>query len=261
MKNLFVLITLLSVAFTSCKKDDQPEYNPNATGTLAVEFDNIAGDADLAIGSGVYSNASGEQFNVTELKYYVSNFVLTRTDGTTYTVPQQASYFLIDESEEDNQETEMMVPEGEYKSLTFTIGVDSLRTLMDPAFRTGALDTAAEAADMYWDVARGYKSFVMEGISSASPTGLFNFEVGGYGGNTVPMLNNLKIITIDLTARGTAKVKSSKGADVHLMVDILKLFNGSNSFTISSHSSVGFEPFSASLANNFTAMITHDHTH
>ena len=140
MKRIFFLAIVSSVIFVSCKKDDVPEYNPNVKAPLTVEFDNIVGAADLQLGTGSYINGSGETFTVSKLKYYISNLVLTKTDGTVYVVPQDESYFLVDESDVDSHEATLSVPEGEYKTLSFIIGVDSVRSTMDISQRTGVLD-------------------------------------------------------------------------------------------------------------------------
>ena len=140
MKRIFFLAIVSSVIFVSCKKDDVPAYNPNVKAPLTVEFDNIVGAADLQLGTGSYINGSGETFTVSKLKYYISNLVLTKTDGTVYVVPQDESYFLVDESDVDSHEATLSVPEGEYKTLSFIIGVDSVRSTMDISQRTGVLD-------------------------------------------------------------------------------------------------------------------------
>jgi hypothetical protein len=264
MKHLFISIIALSLlGFSSCKKDDSnnnSDYNPNKKGVLTVEFDNIAGSSDLQLNSGSYTNSSGESFNVTRLKYYVSNFILTRTDGTIYTVPQDSCYFLIDESDEATHEPVLNIPEGEYKTLSFTLGIDSLRSTMDAAELTGVLDPTGPQADMYWGGNSGFIFLKMEGNASASATGNYIYHIGGFGGQTSSTINNIKHVTLDLSARGVPQVKQGKETNIHLMVDVLKLFNGNSSFSIADHPVVMFETFSTTIANNFTAMFRHDHT-
>ena len=246
----------------SCKKDTvtTSEYDKSKKAPLSVEFDNIAGSEDLALNTGTYTNQSGESFTVTKLKYYVSNFKLTNVDGTEYIVPQDSCYFLVDESDEDTHEPVLRIPEGEYKTLSFTLGVDSLRNTKDISQRTGVLDPTGAGADMYWTWNSGYIFFKMEGTSSASMMGDFAYHIGLFGGMTSPTLNNIKTITLDLTARGTPKVKASKSTNVHLMLDILKVFNGTTNFSIASHSMVMVDPFSSTIANNYATMVKHDHT-
>lgn len=260
MKRIIILSSISLLMLNSCKKDDAPEYNSNVMAELSVEFDNIAGSEDLALNTGTYTNASGENFTVSKLKYYVSNFRLTRTDGTEYIVPQESCYFLIDERDESTHEPVLEVPEGEYKSISFVLGVDSLRNTMDISYRTGVLDPTGAGADMYWGWNSGYIFFKMEGTSPASMMGDFMYHIGGFGGYSSATINNLKTITLDLTSRGVPKVKSTKETNIHLMVDVEKMFTGSANISIATDPMVMFDPLSTTIANNYANMIRHDHT-
>lgn len=256
-----LLFAAIAAAVSSCKKDDPTTFDSNSKGDISIEFDNIVGSSDLQLNTGTYTNASGEAFKVTTLKYYVSNFKFTKTDGTIYTVPQDSSYFLIDESNAASHEPTFSIPEGEYKAVSFMVGVDSLRNTMDISRRTGVLDPTTTG--MYWGWNSGYIHLMLEGTSPASTqTGnVFQYHIGLFGGMTSPTINNTRRVTLDLTARGTANVKKGKDTDVHLMADILKLFGGSSNLSIAAVSAVHGEANSAPIANNYAAMFTHDHTH
>jgi hypothetical protein len=260
MRSMILIIAVAIIGFSSCKKDNGSPYDSNVKAELSIEFDNIAGSSDLQLNSASYTNSSGENFIVTKLKYYVSNFVLTNVNGSVYTVPQDSSYFLIDESDEETHEPVLHVPEGEYKTLQFTLGVDSNRSTADEGDRTGVLDPSGEAADMYWDANRGYIFFKMEGQSAASATGNFAYHIGGYGGPATPVINNIKTISLDLTQRGVPQVKSGKETNIHLMIDVLKMFDAVNTIGITAHPVVMFEPYSTTVAGNLPAMFNHDHT-
>lgn len=248
------------ILFASCKKETDNPYNSNLTGNLSVEFDNIAGSSDLQLNTATYNNAVGESFKVTKLKYYVSNFSLTKVDGSTYTVPQDSCYFLIDESASSSTRPMLKVPEGEYKTLSFVLGVDSLRNTMDVSKRTGVLDPTASAADMYWGWNSGYIFFKAEGTSTAANGGNFAYHVGGFGGYSTPTVNNLRKITIDLSARGTAKVKAGKSSNIHLFADLLKAFNGTSNMSFASVAMIHSATAGTPVANNAAFMFTHDHT-
>lgn len=261
MKRVLYLSLASLFVFAACKKDTDSSYNDTTKSQLSVEFDNIAGGADLQLTTGTYTNAVGESFKVTKLKYYVSNFVFTKTDGTVYTVPQDSCYFLVDESDVTSRKAVVNVPEGEYKTLTFILGVDSLRNTKDISLRTGVLDPTAAGGDMYWGWNSGYIFFKMEGTSAAaSMGGTFMYHIGGFGGYSSATINNIKTFTVDLSSRGTAKVKSGHASNIHLMVDILKMFNGTNNVSIAANPMVMFADYSTTIANNYTAMINHDHT-
>lgn len=257
-KNKFILGAIAGILFLSgCKKDDL-EYDSNVKGPLSVEFDNVAGSSDLQLGTATYTNANAQQFNITLAKYYVSNFKFTRTDGTVYTVPQSESYFLVNEADATTHAPEMQVPEGEYKSVSFVLGVDSLRNTMDVSQRTGVLDVTGAASTMYWSWNSGYIFFKLEG--NATGFGNYEYHVGGFGGYSTPTTNNLRTITLDLTARGTAKVKSGKETNIHLLVDLLKAVNGTTNMNFGTTLMIHSPTPGAAIANNYVNMFSHDHT-
>jgi hypothetical protein len=115
---------------------------------------------------------------------------------------------------------------------------------------------------MYWGWNSGYIFFKMEGVSASSTAagGSFMYHIGGFGGYSSTTLNNLRTITIDLTARGIPKVKAGKSTNVHLLVDVLKMFNGPTNISIAANPVVMFEPLSAGIAGNYVSMFRHDHT-
>ena len=262
MKKFQLAVALAVLVLSSCKKDNDPDYNSSVKAEISVEFDNVVGSSDLQLHTGTYANAAGQNFTVTKLKYYISNFTFTRVDGTEYTVPQAESYFLIDESVAASRRPVLKVPEGEYKAVRFMIGVDSLRNTTDVAQRTGALDVSGPAADMYWSWNSGYIFFKMDGTSPAitSMGGVFQFHVGGFGGYSTPTINNLRTVTLDLASRGTAKVKSGQAANIHLMVDVLKAIQGTTNVNFATTSMVHSAAAGTPIATNYTTMFTHDHT-
>lgn len=250
------------LVISSCKKDDVPAYDSSVKAELSIEFDNIAGSSDLQLNTGTYTNALNESFKVTKLKYYVSNFVLTNVNDDKYTVPQDSCYFLIDESEQTSHRPLLKIPEGEYKTLSFMIGVDSLRNTKDISERTGVLDPAAAATDMYWGWNSGYIFFKMEGTSPSIPDmgNAFMYHVGGFGGYNTPTPNNLKTITLDLTTGGTPKVKLNKSTNIHLMADVLKALNGSTNISFATTAMIHSAGGGIAVADNYQYMFRHDHT-
>lgn len=260
MKRILIWSSITMLLLSACKKDQLTVYNPNVKAELSVEFDNIVGSSDLKLNTETYTNASGELFSISKLKYFVSNFKLIKTDGTEYIVPQQDCYFLIDENDESTHEPVLNVPEGEYKSISFMVGIDNPKNCQDPRTSNGMLDTATTAADMYWNNSQGYIFFNMEGSSAFATSGDFKYHIGGSGAILSPAINNLKTITLDLTGRGTPKVKAGKETNIHLMVDVLKIFTGASNVSLAVNAVVMFDPFSAVIANNYATIFHHDHT-
>jgi hypothetical protein len=95
MKKINILLFLAAlVAFSACKDDDN---TPTGNGTLNIELEhNFGADAFELNSANYYTTAAGEQVKLSTLKYYVSNIVLTKSDGTTWAQPE--SYYLVDAS-------------------------------------------------------------------------------------------------------------------------------------------------------------------
>jgi hypothetical protein len=268
---LHTAITILCIfpllLIISCSKSStEVPLSNGKMAPLSIEFDNIAGGANLRLNSESYKTAAGDTFSVDLLQYFISNIKLLTTGGHEYIVPQDSSYFLIKESEAEARFARLQVPEGDYTSLTFTLGVDSLRSTMDVSKRKGVLDPAGGMENgMYWGWNSGYIFFKMEGLSPqapSDPTGQhkFRYHIGGFGGYSAPTINNIKTITLGLNAGGTAKVREGRKCNIHLLVDILKALNGSTNINIASNSAVMFSQFSVNIANNYVNMFSHDHT-
>jgi len=261
MKHLTTISILAICLLVSCKKEGTTEFNTSVKAPLSIEFDHIVGGSNLLLSTGTYTNAGGQNFTITKVKYYVSNFKLTKADGSVYTLPQAESYFLIDEGITASRTPVLNVPEGEYKTLSFVVGVDSLRNTADVSQRTGVLDVSGAATDMYWSWNSGYIFFKLDGTSPAITAmgGVFQYHVGGFGGYSTPTVNNLRTVTLDLTARGTPKVKTGRTANLHLLVDVLKLLNGS-SVNFATTAMIHSPAAGTVIADNLGSMFTHDHT-
>jgi len=269
MKYSFRYTSLLFLLFiaASCKKEKQePAYNEKDLAPLSIEFDNIVGGKNLYLNTETYTNAAGESYSISLLQYFISNIRLKKADGTEYIVPQDSSYFLIKEGNKDFSEALVNVPEGDYAMLTFTVGVDSLRSTMDISKRTGVLDPSGGMDDgMYWGWNSGYIFFKMEGLSDAAPADpsgqhKFRYHIGGFGGYSAPTINNIKTITLDLTKAGIAQVRKGRKSNIHLMVDIDKVLSGTATVSIAANPTVMFSDFSTVIADNYTQMFRHDHT-
>lgn len=263
---IYTLLVLLSVCLTSCKKDNE-NTTPTGTGNISFEFDNVVGSSQLVLDStmNTFTNSSGEKFSITQFNYYISNIRLKKSDGTTYVVPQDSSYFLIMESNEESQMPEIHgVPAGDYKEITFTIGVDSLRSTMDISKRTGVLDPAyLSGHGMYWSWNQGYIFLKAEGMSPSAPEMMgheFYYHIGGFGGYSSQTINNIRTITLPLPGEG-ATVRSNINPELHILVDVLKIFDGPKPLKIAENSMVMWSDVSLDISNNYKNMFTVHHIH
>ena len=269
MKHYFFSYTVRAIVFAafismfaSCSDHHTTAPDATKTGSIILEFDNVAGDDEFTFNK-EYTNAAGEKFTTTILKYYVSNISLVTSAGTVYTVPQDNSYFLVDESVPTSTKVKLTnIPEGDYKEVRYTIGVDSLRSTMPIEKRLGVLDMSGQGKDMYWDWNSGYIFFKMEGSSSAikEEENNYRFHIGGFGGYSAQTINNIKKVTLSM---GTtpATVRSNIAPEVHILADILKVFSGSTTIELAKNPSYMFSRSSVDIANNYMNMFSFDHVH
>lgn len=252
------------IAFTTGCNDPE-KIKPGDKGNLILEFDNVAGESDFTLNSGIYTNAAGESFQTTKLQYYVSNIKLKDSEGNVTTLPQ--SYHLV---REDNANSQLItlkdLPAADYTEVTFMLGVDSLRNTMEVSQRTGDLDIGGIGADMYWSWNSGYIFFKMEGTSTAiladstNPDRHFYYHIGGYGGYSSQTINNIKTITLPFSG-SKAMVRTKITPQVHIEADILKVFTGAKTIKLADAPTIMFSAKSLDIANNYKDMFEVHHVH
>ncbi len=261
MKISSILYTFLFSAFilTACQNDDSDEIKPDDKNTVTIVFDHYVGNEKLALGSKSYKNAAGEDFTVSTLNFYVSNIALKKRDGTEVKFPDQ--YFLVKQSDASSLKLALKdVPAGDYVSLNYMIGVDSLRSVSDVSLRKGVLDIAGSGADMYWSWNSGYIFFKIEGSSNASaaPDKSYMYHVGGFGGYNAKTANNLRVITSDFGS-SAATVRSGISPTVHIITDVSAVF--SEGLKISSVNMIHSPAAAGPVANGYSKMFKVDHVH
>lgn len=239
-----------------------PRLDPTPTGSMRVAFDNVVGTSDLKLNTATYQNTTGESFVLTKFNYFVSNIRLRKDDGSEYVVPQDSSYFLIQETVPTSQTITLnSIPTGNYTGMSFVVGVDSLRSLADISLRTGVLDPGLNDG-MYWEWNSGYIFMKLEGTSAVAPAAqnnTFFYHVGGFGGgyDSKKTINNLRTITLSFR-NDAAKIQSGATSSIRVTTDALKIFNGPVPLSIAQHPSVMFDTYSANIANNYAQMFSYD---
>lgn len=263
MKNFrnSLFASVLAIAFTSCSNDDS--NNISGTGNLTVEFDNAYGDNDLILVNQPNATSQGEILKIATLKYIVSNIVLTKEDGTTHTYPKSDSYFIVDETNHASQFINLSnIPAGNYKKITFGIGVDQEQFLLG-ATGQGNFLALAQAADLLWSWSAGYKFLAFEGtFTSSSVTTQTPFMV--HTGQTGTDYNYTEI-TLNLPT--TALVRTTITPEIHVVADVSKVIDGANKIKLTDNNAGGMGAMIMGGANlplitsNVNGMFTVDHVH
>lgn len=256
MKKTYLVIISLAIIIliSSCKKDDTAS---EGAGIVSMGFDNRAGLLDLRLNTSWYKNANNDSMNFSLFKYYVSNFVFTKEDGSTYVVPKDSCYFLIDEANEASQNIKFTnVPAGKYTAVTFMIGVDSLKSTAPQSERTGVLDIT-NYADMYWTWNAGYIFVKTEGKYSKATDADFIYHIGGFGGYSSVTINNLKTVTLPFPNVVSFGAKNKK--NIHIYADALKLVNGTTNINVPAMPVVMGGANAPIIAENYKNMFSIDH--
>lgn len=253
---IFVSFTVLSFVIFSCKKEAEV-VNPvgstdNGLGKLTLKFDNIIGNEDLKLNTSYTNPVTKESFNLLTLQYFISNIKLKTAEGKVFTVPQNDSYFFVNEGNVSSQTITLKdIPKGDYSELTFTIGVDSTQNVMSNVQAPSGLQ-AGIAQGMYWSWTTGYVFLMIEGVSpqlAKHPEGTeFMYHVGG--GNS-KIFNNIKVKTLSF-GTDKATVSSSKTPEVMITMDVMKVFNGtSTNLKFVDAPVIMYDPRTTKIANNY----------
>lgn len=258
----FLMTLLAAVLFVACKKDEVEAIDPNDKNTVTLEFDNRVGNKPMVLNTATYKNGSGEDFTVTTFNYFVSNVALTKSDGSVLKFPDQ--YFLVRQADAKTLTADLPnVPAGDYKNVSFTVGVDSSRSVADVSLRKGVLDVASYGDDgMYWSWNSGYIFLKLEGTSLSAPTdatgrNTFQYHIGLFGGRDTRTINNLKTVSIPFGS-GQVTVTAKQRPTVTIQADVLKLFDGpAATVSIARNPDVMVSPYSATVAANYAQMMSY----
>ena len=265
------IIAALAITFASasCSHDADTTNTITGEGSIGLEFDNVfvsaIGSANLILDTQTNVTSQNEALKISDVKYIVSNIVLIKEDGSTYTVPKNESYFIVDESDEASQSIDLSnIPAGNYTKIKFGIGVDQAQYERGA---TGAGDfwTKAQAKDMGWDWTAGYKFVLFEGtFTSATETEEVPFVV--HTGKQTASYNYTEV-TLNFPENATATVRTDITPDVHIFADVSKIIDGTKKIILSENNEMGMGAMIMGGANlplitqNLSDMFSVDHVH
>ncbi len=209
---------------------------------VQVKFVNIANGKKIVLQDSAYQNAFGEAYQLTRLKYYISNLRLQADKNGS----AEPSVYLIDAAQDDG--VVVKVRQGTYKRLTFTLGVDSIYNCSGA--QEGALDPLN---GMFWSWNSGYVFFKMEGYSAASTADLQRIEhhIGGYLGA------HKASVEIELNFDKPLLLAGNAQPLIEVTLDLDKYWKGKNDLTIASNALIMTPgPLAIRSAENFAGMFS-----
>ncbi len=255
----YMAIAMMAVALVACDSDDNTNTELTGEGTTRIEFDNSYSGSDLLLQTAFYSANGTEKIVIDTLKYIVSNIQLETEDGTLFTVPEDASIFIVNEADEDSRFiTIENVPAADYVKVHYGIGVDQDKYLQG-ADGQGDFLNQATAQGMMWSWQAGYKFIRFEGrfTAEAQPEETaFAIHMGSHGSS----LDNYKEVTVNLPV--SAKVRTDITPEIHVVADVSQLLSGEDKLYLEEKSQIHVDPDkSPKVATNASKMFTVDHVH
>jgi hypothetical protein len=245
IKSLSILLILIILFTTSCKKEDEIK---NAKQVLDFHWHSMIGEDEASYGT-PFTTTDGIKFKISDWRYYVSNFVLIKEDGTE--LPISDKVFLINI---DNDEYSLdSVPVGDYKGFKFTLGLDSATNHKDPTIYPVSNPLALQTPAIHWSWNAGYIFMLIEGkydstvaqLGGASIDQPFFFHVG---------TDNLKK-TMDFSNKPFT-VESGEDKMLHIEMDFLKILSGVDLKTENGTHTFDDLPLATKILNNWQGAFT-----
>jgi len=227
MKNIIkntaiALIIIVAIgSATSCKKDTAAPLPTTTTQTGVLGFhihtmiDTTEADSGL-----VATDLSGRRYQLNIAQFFISNVKLKKTDGTYLTVDNV--YLLKTIAQEEYIVGN--VPAGNYKSVSFDVGLDATTNAKSPSSYAASSPLSAQAPSMWFgSTTQGYIFMNIEGKADTSATNNgsvnqpFTYQLG-----TSSMLRTVNLPDNSFT------IIAGQTQQVHFYADYGKLLKGVN---------------------------------
>lgn len=249
MNNNKIMITavvaLLTTAtiFTGCKKDDDEASPANTQQKLTMHIHTNVGSSTAVYGT-QYQDATGRKFKISDLRYYLSNIILIKSDGSEY--PLTNKVLLVNPATEDYELAN--VPIGSYKGFKFIIGLDSATNHSDPTTYAATSPLAIQTPAIHWSWNSGYIFMKIEGQvdTTLANTGTPNYDMFYHIG-----LDSYKR-TIDFSNEAFT-VTSGSDQEIAVKFDLLSALNNVDMRTENATHTMDNMMLATKVANNWVS--------
>ncbi len=229
-KFFFAAVALMtSFVFSSCETEKKtPAVVTDSSNGITLKYVGYLGGSDISTLSGVsrYFKSGGERFSVSNWAMILSHVALIKTNGDTVQLGDGYQYVnYLDASK--NFRTVRNIPEGDYKGITFLLGLDPGVNHDDPAKWPANHPLNGFTTGLHWGWSSGYIFHAFDGnynkdsFTSTIQSFSFHTATDRYPQKVTLNLN----FTIDKTVK-TATIQSN-AEDLFAMPNSIKLANGS----------------------------------
>jgi hypothetical protein len=195
--------------------DAEPPPDGAGTAALTVGYAHLVDGAPVTIGTETpYTNAAGNAYGVTVVRYFLSDLVLTYADDTEHEVA--GAYYVDHDLPETMTRALADVPTGELASVRFVFGVP-------PALNVTGAFTAPPESLMEWPemMGGGYHHMKFEGryVNEADEPFQFRAHSGPLSGTDY---------TFEVVLDATGHEVTADGADLTIEMNLEEWFENPN---------------------------------
>jgi hypothetical protein len=242
------LLGILNFTTTGCKEPDKPGPKQEYSTLLFHMHTNI--DTNEAEAGTAYKNADGRLISLTYAQMYLSNIKAIKSDGSVVSIKDTVILKTI-----DNEEfTIGSIPSGNYKTVTFDVGIDSPVNHTNPAMYHSTQALSAKPTSMWFgSTGKGYIFINIAGLldSSVAKTGKatypFSYQIG----------SDALVKTITMPDQAFTALPNTP-AIVHLTIDYGKLFKGITVKTQNKTATYDDPVTAAAIATNIADMFSYE---
>ncbi len=252
-----LLLTIIIVGFTSCKKSKNEEPAPNngstPTGTLIFHLHTYIDNNEVDAYNIAYTTDAGRQVSLSMAQFYISDIQLVKLDGSTYNVDGKKMLKVLE------AETYLIgdVPVGNYKSVHFKVGLDPVTNSMNPTSSSDSI-LLNKPAMWFGSTAQpdGYVFLNVQGAidTTTDMTGTpipFAFKIGTNA--------NYKQVTM---SDKNFSIINDQVEYVHLRIDYNRLFSGlqlnqNSNLSVTTVLANAVAPATV-ISNNISAMFSYE---
>ncbi len=163
----------------SCNSDDEPKKD-STSGKIIFNFEHFADGKVLDLDNLKYTNAAGNDYEVTEVQWFISDLTLHKSDGSKMQLGGEDFSHYIDTNIPSTYQWELPdeIPAGDYASISMVFGIKGEKNI--PFYYTDSPES-----NMAWPINLGgdnggyhymkLNGFWMNANSERQP---FNFHLG-----------------------------------------------------------------------------------
>jgi len=170
-----LLAVLLPILFSGCSDDDPPAVNTH--GRLVLILEHRGDGRPLVRNQRIYINAAGNPYEVSGLKYFLSDITLYPREGAATMISKWQDIFYIDEELPATKTLRFYdpVPAGSYDSIAFIFGIPGEKN-------QSYMYVNPPEVNMAWPqvLGGGYHYLMLDGkwLDTAGVAQPFNFHLG-----------------------------------------------------------------------------------